>query len=527
MFDDMLHQGELYVTNVSNVNNGACTDPDGKMLRTIGNHALYNGAYEWTDGTAIYGNEKINNGGAPFICGDKYLFFNPALSEIWYIDSLTLQPKRFCKSPWIYRFWVGENGCYCRNDDGLFDLVKGTKLDVPYEFGGEPVDSCVDENGDLIFAFYGRDHDAGGNYIPCIQLVKNGSESIALIPANRDNSNNVRLYDDHSCAYFSSEGNSENTLVSKSQTHIKIPDTPPAKLDPDTGEHKSGYYVYIVDLMTNGGVSSTSSSFYKRLDTLDDVRNFKGGIFNVDNHYWIQEGIKTDYEIKDYFVDRYGNRQIVEDRKYTKTSYHSYSQALDDSGEELHSYLYNSESSSYDDLFGTFDSKVSQIESWDKDLASKDYKDSDGRYHSYRYVVVIRDVDCPYRDYTVPPNSQNNHGTLLSQNLYDAYRENGSYKDGKPIYINVKDGSIFGKQFSRFEVGDFVEVKKGKILCLTENGYIYNIASGTWTDIFAKSGYRVAFNGGLNFRIRKIKKSLLPIVKKNIESLAMASKGES
>lgn len=65
MFDELLHQGELKLTKISNAKGSTCTDSNGNTLRTIGNHALYDGGYEWTDGTAVYGNQKVNNGSLP------------------------------------------------------------------------------------------------------------------------------------------------------------------------------------------------------------------------------------------------------------------------------------------------------------------------------------------------------------------------------------------------------------------------------------------------------------------------------
>lgn len=65
MFDELLHQGELQPVKIGNVNGTSCTGNDGNPLRAIGNHALYDGAYEWTDGVAVYGNQKVNNGALP------------------------------------------------------------------------------------------------------------------------------------------------------------------------------------------------------------------------------------------------------------------------------------------------------------------------------------------------------------------------------------------------------------------------------------------------------------------------------
>lgn len=65
MFDELLHQGELQPTKIANVKGASCTGLDGAPLRAIGNHSLYDGAYEWTDGVAIYGNQQVNNGALP------------------------------------------------------------------------------------------------------------------------------------------------------------------------------------------------------------------------------------------------------------------------------------------------------------------------------------------------------------------------------------------------------------------------------------------------------------------------------
>lgn len=65
MFDELLHQDELQPVKIGNVNGTSCTGNDGNPLRAIGNHALYDGAYEWTDGVAVYGNQKVNNGALP------------------------------------------------------------------------------------------------------------------------------------------------------------------------------------------------------------------------------------------------------------------------------------------------------------------------------------------------------------------------------------------------------------------------------------------------------------------------------
>lgn len=117
MFDDMLHQGELYVTNVSNVNNGACTDPDGKMLRTIGNHSIYNGGYEFTDGTAIYGNEKINNGGLSLYGKGGIPCITDDDEYIGYFD----------KRCTFHKFNVDGQGVGCVNNEYKYNVGKAYK----------------------------------------------------------------------------------------------------------------------------------------------------------------------------------------------------------------------------------------------------------------------------------------------------------------------------------------------------------------------------------------------------------------
>lgn len=65
--DELLHQGELKLTRMTSVNGSTGICDGGNALRTIGNHAIYDGSFEWTKEGAIYGNQQITSGGMP-IC---------------------------------------------------------------------------------------------------------------------------------------------------------------------------------------------------------------------------------------------------------------------------------------------------------------------------------------------------------------------------------------------------------------------------------------------------------------------------
>lgn len=505
MFDDMLHQGELYVTNVSNVNNGACTDPDGKMLRTIGNHSIYNGGYEFTDGTAIYGNEKINNGGMASYPEINYLFFNSARCEVWGFDMATLKPKMFCKSPFLMGFFAGEKGCYCRTNNGdYFDLASGKQLMIPhkYPFGGEPLDACVDNDGNLIFVF----NDNGGNGVAGLSLVKNGNTKISFIPFA--DLQYVHLYDDHALSYTLRKSEKKNSY-SENNTKIHFRKTPPKRYDIDKKKYVKGFYVFKVDWASKvdgeGVHSSQTLSLIDKLDNFDDVEKYKGGIFETGNHVFTQTITHAVANETDYLVDRYGGTQVYHEEKTERTTYSYHTQNSKGGGA-----IYDE---TLDDIYGDYDCDVAGIFALDND--DKPYMDSKGFHHSFSYVVIVKKISSPYKIYSVPPD--NEPDAIVYSRDYDVYQERGHSIDGKPIVVCVNGGySVFGHSFPYGKIGlDFIEAKKGKFLCLQGNGYIYDAKTDKF-ELIPEKYKDVYMTYDINYRLRKTNRALLQKIKRNL-----------
>lgn len=235
MFDDMLHQGELYVTNVSNVNNGACTDPDGKMLRTIGNHSIYNGGYEFTDGTAIYGNEKINNGAAPIptIYDVVYLHDDYEKMELWKLNPYSLASTKLADIPQdVYCLVSTENGCFAiglgaiKYEDAnvkVYDLVNGKVFSYQkYDNGNWYTfkDATVDKKGNLLTCEFSRKNEE-----TCIFVRKNGEIEKILSPSDFGSKKgyikDARIHEDGtvSAIYSTQTGYSSETKILNQSIH--------------------------------------------------------------------------------------------------------------------------------------------------------------------------------------------------------------------------------------------------------------------------------------------------------------------
>lgn len=162
MFDELLHQGELKLTKISNAKGSTCTDSNGNTLRTIGNHALYDGGYEWTDGTAVYGNMRINNGINVPYTQNVYLLYDDETQSIVKVNIDSKTTTKVCNCPRLERFAVNEKGCWGGYKDTLYDFVHGKTYTGEYvrDNHEDPYmnfDSinfmssiCVDKEGNLL-----------------------------------------------------------------------------------------------------------------------------------------------------------------------------------------------------------------------------------------------------------------------------------------------------------------------------------------------------------------------------------------